>query len=68
MYLEFPIAYPVAMLLDKALGHDEGTVYKKAELKTFVSLHQRKSNLSDLALQVLRGLIYRFGERESRPR
>ncbi|KAG0151178.1 hypothetical protein CROQUDRAFT_651386 [Cronartium quercuum f. sp. fusiforme G11] len=40
MYLEFPIAYPIAMLLDYILGHDEGTTYRKAELKTFVGLHR----------------------------
>ncbi|KAH9445737.1 hypothetical protein MJO28_012401 [Puccinia striiformis f. sp. tritici] len=40
MYLEFPIAYPIALLLDYILGHDEGTTYRKAELKTFVGLHR----------------------------
>lgn len=40
MYLEFPIAYPIALLLDCILGHDEGITYRKAELKTFVGLHR----------------------------
>ncbi|MBW0485647.1 hypothetical protein O181_025362 [Austropuccinia psidii MF-1] len=40
MYLEFPIAYPIALLLDYILGHDEGITYRKAELKTFVGLHR----------------------------
>lgn len=40
MYLMYPVAYPVALLLDRVLGEDHGTVYKKSGLKTFVTLHQ----------------------------
>lgn len=39
MYLLYPIAYPVAMLLDKLLGEHHGTIYKRAGLKTLVTLH-----------------------------
>ncbi|GAA5851502.1 hypothetical protein JCM8547_001113 [Rhodosporidiobolus lusitaniae] len=41
MYIEFPIAYPVAKLLDYLLGEEQGVTYKKAELKTFVGLHSQ---------------------------
>lgn len=40
MYILYPLAYPTALLLDHLLGEDHGTVYKKAGLKTLVTLHQ----------------------------
>ncbi|KAI8366231.1 hypothetical protein BD560DRAFT_401039 [Blakeslea trispora] len=40
MYVMYPVAYPVAKLLDYVLGESHGTVYKKAGLKSLVSLHQ----------------------------
>ncbi|KAF8458199.1 hypothetical protein BDZ91DRAFT_743264 [Kalaharituber pfeilii] len=40
MYLMYPVGKPTAMLLDYILGEDHGTVYKKAGLKTLVTLHK----------------------------
>ncbi|GEQ69142.1 hypothetical protein JCM33374_g2813 [Metschnikowia sp. JCM 33374] len=40
MYVMYPIAYPIALLLDHMLGEDHGTVYKKSGLKTLVTLHR----------------------------
>ncbi|KAL3421622.1 DUF21 and cbs domain-containing protein [Phlyctema vagabunda] len=40
MWIMGPIAWPVAKLLDKLLGEDHGTVYKKSGLKTLVTLHK----------------------------
>lgn len=40
MYIMAPVAYPTAKLLDYLLGEDHGTVYKKAGLKTLVTLHR----------------------------
>ncbi|KAJ8096705.1 hypothetical protein POJ06DRAFT_263183 [Lipomyces tetrasporus] len=40
MYAMCPVAYPTALLLDHVLGQDHGTVYRKAQLKTLVTLHR----------------------------
>ena len=40
MYILSPVAWPTAKLLDWLLGEDHGTVYKRAGLKTLVSLHK----------------------------
>ncbi|KAK9236136.1 hypothetical protein V1525DRAFT_363542 [Lipomyces kononenkoae] len=40
MYVMYPVAYPTAVLLDHVLGEDHGTVYRKAQLKTLVTLHR----------------------------
>lgn len=40
MYVLSPIAWPTAKLLDRVLGEDQGTVYKKSGLKTLVTLHK----------------------------
>lgn len=40
MYIMYPIAYPIAMLLDKILGENHGTMYKRAGLKTLLTLHK----------------------------
>lgn len=40
MWILSPVAWPTAKLLDKLLGEDHGTMYKKAGLKTLVTLHR----------------------------
>ena len=40
MYLESPIAWPTAKLLDRLIGEEHGTTYSKAGLKTLVTIHK----------------------------
>lgn len=47
MYIMSPVAWPVAKLLDKLLGEDHGTIYKKAGLKTLVTLHKTLGEASE---------------------
>jgi metal transporter CNNM len=47
MWAMAPIAWPTAKLLDKLLGEDHGTVYKKSGLKTLVTLHKSLGEASD---------------------
>lgn len=47
MYILAPVAWPTAKLLDKILGEDHGTTYKKAGLKTLVTLHKTLGSASD---------------------
>ncbi|KAI9709424.1 MAG: hypothetical protein M1812_007701 [Candelaria pacifica] len=40
MWILGPVAWPTAKLLDRILGEDHGTTYKKAGLKSLVTLHK----------------------------
>jgi metal transporter CNNM len=40
MWILAPVSWPTAKLLDVLLGQDHGTTYKKAGLKTLVTLHR----------------------------
>lgn len=48
MYIMYPIAYPTACALDFFLGESHGTIYKKAGLKSLVSLHRSDNDAEGL--------------------
>ncbi|KAG1809758.1 uncharacterized protein HD556DRAFT_1435488 [Suillus plorans] len=58
MYLFAPIAYPVAKILDRALGVHDTHTYKKAELKSFLQFHRTgKEPLRDDEIGILNGVL-----------
>lgn len=53
-----PIAWPIAKLLDFALGANEANTYKKAELKSFLQFHrQGQEPLQDDEISILSGVL-----------
>lgn len=46
MYGLFPVAYPIAKLLDRVLGESHGVIFNRAGLKTLILLHERPSYTS----------------------
>ncbi len=59
MLILAPIAWPTAKLLDWCLGEEHGTTYRKAELKTFVSLHQQvgTEHLNEDEVTIIRAVL-----------
>ncbi|KAJ9126109.1 hypothetical protein QFC24_002381 [Naganishia onofrii] len=58
MYLLAPVAWPIAKLLDWALGSEEGHTFKKAELKTFLQFHREgEEPLRDDEITILNGVL-----------
>ncbi|KAL3427911.1 duf21 and cbs domain protein [Phlyctema vagabunda] len=43
MYMLFPVAYPIARLLDSLLGNNHGIIFNRAGLKALLFLHERLS-------------------------
>lgn len=53
-----PIAWPIAKLLDWALGSHNEHTYKKAELKSFLQFHRSgQEPLRDEEISILNGVL-----------
>lgn len=58
MYLFAPVAYPIARILDCALGVHDAHTYKKVELKSFLQLHRTgQEPLRDDEIDILNGVL-----------
>ncbi|GLB35553.1 putative DUF21-domain-containing protein [Lyophyllum shimeji] len=58
MWLLAPVAWPMAKLLDWALGGHEAHTYKKAELKSFLQFHRTgEEPLRDDEIAILNGVL-----------
>ncbi|KAK0189383.1 hemolysin [Armillaria mellea] len=58
MYIFAPVAYPIAKLLDYALGANEAHTYRKAELKSFLEFHRTgEEPLRDDEISILSGVL-----------
>ncbi|KAG1836830.1 hypothetical protein DFJ58DRAFT_846757 [Suillus subalutaceus] len=58
MYLFAPVAYPIAKILDRALGVHDAHTYKKAELKSFLQFHRTgQEPLRDDEIGILNGVL-----------
>lgn len=58
MWILSPIAWPIAKLLDWALGGKEQHTYKKAELKSFLQFHRTgEEPLRDDEIAILNGVL-----------
>lgn len=58
-FLFFPFAYPISKVLDYFLGTQDGALYKKAELKEFVTLHGTNfgGDLSPDEVKIVQGTL-----------
>jgi len=57
MFLLFPVSWPVSKLLDKILGHDKSTYYRRAELKELVSIHGAAASLTVDECTIIKGAL-----------
>jgi metal transporter CNNM len=66
--VSYPVAYPVAKLLDRILGdHSSHVLFKRSELGTLINLHdeQKKGPLEKDEANVIRGAL-EFGNKKAK--
>ncbi|KAL0570410.1 hypothetical protein V5O48_011545 [Marasmius crinis-equi] len=58
MWIMYPIAYPIAKLLDRVVGVHESHTYRKTELKSLLELHRTgEEPLEDDEITILTGVL-----------
>ncbi|GMI42670.1 hypothetical protein TrCOL_g2899 [Triparma columacea] len=57
MVLMFPLSYPMAWCLDKALGEEMGTIHSKAEMKRLLEIHVRAGGLDEEEGKTMAGAL-----------
>ncbi|KAJ3331696.1 hypothetical protein HDU76_002454 [Blyttiomyces sp. JEL0837] len=59
IWLEFVIAYPIAKLLDYILGHKDGVIYRRAQLKELITMHDEVNQgpLTQEEVSILRAVL-----------
>ncbi|ORY53136.1 DUF21-domain-containing protein [Rhizoclosmatium globosum] len=59
IWILFVIAYPIAKLLDYILGHKDGVIYRRAELKELIAMHDEdhQGPLNHEEVSILRAVL-----------
>ncbi|KAH7432468.1 hypothetical protein KP509_07G023900 [Ceratopteris richardii] len=61
MLICFPVAYPVGKLLDLMLGHNSAALFRRTQLKAFVSIHAKEEGkggeLSHVETTIIKGAL-----------
>ncbi|KAJ3027504.1 UNVERIFIED_CONTAM: hypothetical protein HDU68_003692 [Siphonaria sp. JEL0065] len=59
IWLLFVVAYPIAKLLDYILGHKDGVIYRRAELKELIAMHDEDHHgpLNHEEVSILRAVL-----------
>ncbi|KAJ3064300.1 hypothetical protein HDU98_012277, partial [Podochytrium sp. JEL0797] len=59
IWIMFIIAYPIAKLLDYILGHKDGVIYRRAELKELIAMHDEdhQGPLNHEEVSILRAVL-----------
>lgn len=55
--LMYPIAFPIAYVLDRFLGAELGTIYNKEELKGLIEVHRTNQVLTQDETSILKGAL-----------
>ncbi|GMI28885.1 hypothetical protein TeGR_g13957, partial [Tetraparma gracilis] len=57
MFLFFPIAYPLALVLDAVLGSELGNIHSKAEMKRLLEIHVERGGFGEEIGKAMTGAL-----------